>query len=87
MASKKKIEFVLEAPQAKAVAVAGTFNDWDTSRTPLHRDNDGTWRTKVKLSCGRHEYRFVADGEWISDPKAMESAPNPHGSENSVVVV
>lgn len=87
MASKKKVEFVLEAPQAKTVAVAGTFNDWDASRTPLKQGKDGAWRATVKLLSGRHEYRFVVDGSWISDPKAKESASNPHGSENSVVVV
>lgn len=83
----KKVKFELEAPQAVSVAVAGTFNDWNPIQTLMQRGPDGVWRAKVKLPAGCYEYRFVVDGDWISDPKAKESAPNPHGSENSVVVV
>lgn len=87
MARKKKVEFVLQAPEAKAVAVAGTFNEWDAARTPLKRSGDGTWKALVSLPTGRHEYRFVVDDEWVTDPKAKETVTNPHGSDNSVLVV
>ena len=87
MSHKRSIQFTLEAPQATAVSVAGTFNDWDASRTPLHKGQDGVWRAKLSVRHGRYEYRFVVDGQWISDPKATESVPNPHGGDNSVVVV
>jgi len=87
MAKKKRIEFVLEAPHAGAVAAAGTFNNWDASLTPMKRGKDGLWRAKEILPPGRHEYRFVVDGQWLSDPKAKESVPNPHGGDNSVMVV
>lgn len=87
MARSKKVTFTLEAPQANAVAVAGTFNDWDATRTPLTKGKNAKWQAKLSLPPGRHEYRFVVDGQWISDPTAKESAANPHGSDNSVVVV
>ncbi|MCG3148242.1 MAG: 1,4-alpha-glucan branching enzyme GlgB [Verrucomicrobiae bacterium] len=87
MARSKSITFTLDAPQASTVAVAGTFNDWDATRTPLTRGKNGQWKTKVSLRPGRHEYRYVVDGQWISDPAAKESAANPHGSDNSVMVV
>jgi hypothetical protein len=41
----------------------------------------------VWLPAGRYEYRFVVDGNWISDPCAKESVQNTFGSTNSVVVV
>jgi hypothetical protein len=50
------------------------------------RDGAG-WKASVSLSPGRYEYRFVVDGQWVSDPKARESATNDFGSTNSVVVV
>jgi 1,4-alpha-glucan branching enzyme len=67
--------------------VAGSFNDWDAQRTPFKKGKDGSWTAKVALPPGRHEYRFVVDGQWFSDPNAKESASNPHGGDNSVIVV
>lgn len=88
MTAHKKTEFKLVAPDAEAVAVAGTFNDWDSSGTPLQKDPNGTWRTRLVLASGRYEYRFVVDGhQWVSDPAATEHAPNPHGDTNSIRVV
>lgn len=84
MKRNKKVEFRLAAPEAQAVSVAGSFNDWDPQSAPLRRDEAGGWSVKLPLPPGRHEYRFVVDGQWISDPAATESAPNPHGGDNSV---
>lgn len=87
MARTKRVEFNLVAPQARSVALAGTFNDWDPQRTPMKNDGHGLWKARLQLPPGRHEYRFVADGQWVSDPKAEDSVANPHGGDNSVVVV
>lgn len=84
----KPVEFRLNLPGAKTAALAGSFNDWDLSRTPLAKDPSGGWKATVLLPPGRHEYRFVIDGaQWFSDPGAQESVPNGFGSTNSVVVV
>ena len=87
VARTKLVEFLLQMPAASAVSVAGTFNNWDVRRDPMRKGRDGFWRCKVWTPVGRHEYRFVVDGEWISDPKAAASVPNPHGSRNSVLEV
>ena len=85
---EKPIDFVLNLPrQVQSVAVAGTFNHWDPRRTPMRNDPAGTWKTTIWLPKGRYEYRFVADGCWMSDPNAAESVPNPFGGTNSVRVV
>ena len=83
----KAIDFVLDAPHAKAVYLVGDFNDWDRKRTPLQKDGDGKWHRNLSLSPGRHEYRFIVDGEWISDPNATESVQNEFGTDNSIVRV
>lgn len=83
---EKPIDFVLKMPQATAAALAGTFNGWDQKRTPLRKEGNG-WKATLWLPPGRYEYRFVADGEWLSDPNAKESVPNDYGSTNSVLVV
>jgi len=81
------VEFVLHQPHARSAAVAGSFTDWDVSRTPMHRQPEGHWKTTVWLPAGRYEYRFVADGQWISDPSAKEQVQNTFGSTSSVLVV
>ncbi len=83
----KEVEFTLNLPQARAVALAGTFNAWDPKRTPMRRRPTGVWETKVSLPPGRYEYRFVADGTWLSDPESKDSVRNDFGSTNSVRVI
>jgi 1,4-alpha-glucan branching enzyme len=80
------VEFRVDAAGAQSVHVAGTFNGWDASKTPMVRKENG-WHAKVELPRGRHEYRFVVDGQWMADPNAGESAPNPYGGLNSVVSI
>lgn len=86
-AAKIPVEFVLDMPPALSVVVAGNFNNWDASQTPLRKADRGIWRVTVPLAAGRYEYRFVADGQWLADPSATESAPNPFGGQNSIKVV
>ena len=54
--------FRVWAPHATAVAVVGTFNDWDAGRHPLARDDGGraeTWSADVDAARPGDEYRFV----------------------------
>jgi 1,4-alpha-glucan branching enzyme len=81
------VEMKFTAPKARSVSVAGSFNGWDSQRTPLRKEAGGVWRAFVPLSPGRYEYRFVVDGQWLEDPDAKESISNPYGGRNSVLVV
>lgn len=85
---EKPVDFYFNLPGAKSAAVAGTFNGWDLSRTPLSKDASGGWKATIWLPPGRYEYRFVVDGaQWFSDPRAIEAVPNTFGSTNSVLMV
>ena len=79
------LEFV--KPDAKKVYVAGTFNEWQPEKAPLVAVGDGRWVGDLAINPGRHEYLFVADGQWLPDPNAKESAENPYGGLNSVLTV
>jgi hypothetical protein len=79
------LEFV--KPEAKQVCVAGSFNGWKPEATPLVNSGHGSWIANLTVSPGRYEYLFVADGEWLPDPKARESVQNPFGGKNSVLIV
>jgi len=81
------VELKLSAPKARSVSVAGTFNGWDAKSNPLTKESGGVWRAFLQLSPGRYEYKFVVDSQWQEDPAAKESAFNPYGGRNSVVVV
>jgi len=82
-----KARLKLVKPDAKSVCVAGSFNEWNPSRTPLTRISDGTWIGELSGISGRHEYLFVVDGQWVPDPNAKESVQNPFGGRNSVLVI
>ena len=77
----------LARPDAQEVGIAGSFNDWHPSVTPMIRLNDGKWAKELTLPPGRYEYRFVVDGEWVDDLTATELIPNPFGTANAGLVV
>jgi hypothetical protein len=66
------VRFVLFAPQAQQVAVAGTFNQWDPAAAPLVRTGAaGVWTVTLTLPAGQHQYAFIVDGaRWVLDPAA-----------------
>ena len=72
---------------AQAVCIAGTFNDWNPTTTPMLTTGPGQWIKELALSPGIYEYQYVVDGRWINDPQAVKSTPNPYGGRNSVLVV
>jgi len=82
------VRFALERPGARWVSVAGSFNNWRPDRTFLAGpDETGKWSASVRLRPGEYEYRFIADGEWVTDPLNPTSVPSPMGSLNSLVRV
>lgn len=72
-------------PLACAVCLAGGFNEWNPSATPMTKQHDGKWPNEVLLKPGYHEYRFVVDGEWQDDPLASRFVSHMFGGVNSVV--
>ena len=82
------VKFLLYAPAAHAVALAGTFNQWDPHATPLVRvGDDGVWTVTVALPAGQHQYGFVVDGgRWVTDP-AAPTVDDGFGRRNSIMSV
>jgi len=55
----------LDHPSARAVQVATSSDHWST-RYPMEK-REGIWSLDVRpmnLPFGRHEYKFIVDGEW-----------------------
>lgn len=59
--------FAVAADGAGTVFLAGSFNDWNPSVTPMSLDSQGKWRCELVLPPGFHEYKFVVDGRWCCD--------------------
>jgi len=82
---KKKMPtiFKYSGKEAKEVYVAGSFNNWTKMR--MNRSTKD-FVAIVDLQEGEHEYKFFADGEWVTD-KAVETIENPEGIKNNVIRV
>jgi peroxiredoxin len=66
-----EVTFRYRAPaSAKAVYLAGTFNEWKPSALKMDGpDHSGCFQTKLVLAGGNYEYKFVLDGtRWRHDP-------------------
>jgi len=90
----KPVEFSCHAPDARAIFLAGTFNEWNTEATPMVKGADGNWTVAVKLSPGHHEFKFVVDGSWCCEPgcdgtyrDCPKCVSNPFGTMNRVLEV
>jgi 1,4-alpha-glucan branching enzyme len=85
--STKIVDFKYSAPNANRVFIAGTFNNWSPSANPLKKDWTGMWKTSLKLSAGKYEYKYIVDGNWQNDPLCQSCVPNNLGSTNCIKIV
>jgi 1,4-alpha-glucan branching enzyme len=81
------VRFEFSHPTASTVCIAGTFNQWQPESKSLRSTGVGHWWKETALPPGSYEYCFVVDGQWMPDPLARESVPNPFGGRNSVLKV
>jgi 1,4-alpha-glucan branching enzyme len=82
------VRFLLANPEARRVALAGTFNDWSTTSHRMSREASGRWRIVVALPQGEHQFMFVVnDAEWITPPAADDYVDDGFGKKNGIVVV
>ncbi|HEY0705838.1 MAG TPA: isoamylase early set domain-containing protein [Polyangia bacterium] len=81
-----QVRFVLVAKGARKVSIAGDFNGWNAEGTVLENaDGQGTFVATVPLGRGAHEYMFLVDGKWLTDPAASETRPDGFGRANAVL--
>jgi 1,4-alpha-glucan branching enzyme len=81
------VEFTITAPDAHILSLAGEFNKWSPTATPMHKRPNGTWATTLQLPSGRYQYKFIVNGKWIPDSENPMLQEDPYGGTNSVVVI
>jgi len=81
------VKFVLPAPQAEKVFLAGDFNNWEKDALALtDREGNGLWTITLPLNPGTYNYMFIVNGkEWISDPYAEYYCDDGFGHRNAVL--
>ncbi len=76
--------------EATSVNLAGTFNEWSGTATPMTDTGDGTYVADMKLDDGYYQYKFVVNGEgWMQDPNADPALrkEDGHGGFNSGIYI
>lgn len=69
---------------AKKVYLAGSFNNWSTNQTLMQLTDSG-WVASIKLPPGKHTYKYIADGKWMTDPNNKHNEDDGYGNINSFV--
>jgi chromosome partitioning protein len=77
--------FLLNAPDAKSVYVAGTFNEWSLNEAGRMQREGDRWTLRLPLDAGTYEYQFVVDGRWMADPANDQRVNNGFGDMNSIL--
>ena len=85
--SDGRVLFSYKDPAASSVFVAGEFNNWSTSRSPMVKNRHGVFTAEINLSPGSYQYKFVVDGNWLPDPNNPKTTEDGFGGENSVIDV
>ncbi|WP_397364814.1 isoamylase early set domain-containing protein [Olleya sp. R77988] len=82
-----KVTFTVPAQDAKKVAVAGNWNNWNTKAEPLKKLKNGTFKGTVNLEAGQaYEFKYVVDGEWQNEAEADAYAWSDYAAtDNSVI--
>ena len=84
---KKYTAFKLRGfTDAQRVVLAGSFNNWNEQDFVMEKMDYG-WKFVVPLSGGKHHYKFIVDGEWVTDPNNSIREYDDEGNVNSVCMV
>lgn len=82
---KGNITFRLQGfPDAKVVAIAGDFNNWNQSQFLFSKEGS-EWVCRVNLPAGSYQYKFIVDGNWLTDPNNPKIVYDERGNENSLL--
>jgi len=67
---------------AKRVILTGSFNDWKTYDYEMVKTPNG-WKLPIYLNEGTYAYKFIVDGQWITDPDNKDIRSDASGNLNS----
>ena len=81
------VTFEFDNNTGDKVYLAGDFNHWNYTQTPLKKSTKGKWAVTLKLTKGEHQFRYVCNNQWYNETNADKCVNNGYGAENSVIVI
>jgi hypothetical protein len=91
--SECNVEIIYECPGGQSnpdLAIAGDWNEWRPETdvwTPGGTYFSPEYIFRGKFPPGKHRYKFIVDGSWITDPRNPNEEIDEKGNTNSVCVV
>ncbi|RKX86459.1 MAG: hypothetical protein DRP58_04430 [Spirochaetes bacterium] len=85
----RTVKFIYKDNSNKLVYLSGNFNNWDPFmfRMKEESDNPGTYSISMRMSPGKHYYKFVTDGISIQDPNNPLKAYDSRGNAVSILKI
>jgi hypothetical protein len=83
---KVYVQFQLQTSGATDVRLAGSFTQWQPEYQ-LHETAPGLWRVTLPLTPGVHDYAFIVDGHWMTDPYAPAIQDGFGGTNSRITLV
>lgn len=78
--------FVFPAQKDNQVFLTGSFNDWDPAQFVMEYRNElNGFGFELQLPAGCYEYKFIVEGEWVTDLDNTNFSANDFGTLNSVL--
>ncbi len=82
------VRFAQPAGLGQSIHVAGDFNHWSQTATPLTYDEiTGAHQALVEIPPGRYQYRLVIDGRWRADSYNEHRHLNDYNEQSNVLIV
>jgi hypothetical protein len=69
---------------ATTIYLAGDFNGWSPDGFPMKKEGN-EWVLPMNIKPGKHLYKLVVDGKWITDPNNSLWEQNEFDTGNSVL--
>lgn len=86
--TSRGVLFVYPAGPDVEVCVAADINGWSPTAHRMRYNPDlAAHEICIPFPKGRHPYRYVVNGQWVTDPHNPYTAPNPYGQLDSIIEV
>ncbi|KRY70152.1 hypothetical protein T4A_7973 [Trichinella pseudospiralis] len=81
----RRVQFEITAPHSHQVYLVGSFYNWECALLMHQRPNE-KWELGLYVPVGRHEFRFIQNGQWCTD-EHYATCPNDYGTLNNWLIV
>lgn len=80
--------FMLYDAKASRIEVAGSFNNWEMFTMFRKPDDPGMWGVRYDhLPPGEHQYKYIIDGTWTTDPENYTPTMDHEKNINSTFMI